>query len=741
MKCEACSREIPDDANLCPYCGDRKRAAQTLDGAEYAAFISYRHLSRDQEVARKVQRAIETFRLPRGAAASIASGGNRLGKCFRDEDELTASHSLPASILEALEKSSALIVICTPEAKESFWVQREIEAFIDMHGRERVFAVLAAGSSDESIPDVLRGVSSADGDQPGAVVNPLAVDMRREAAKRERDEFLRIIAAVAGCGYDDLRQRDRSRRRKRVATGIVSAVAAVCLVGIALWFMWDARQNALIAESKSLAAESQQLFAQGDRYGALEKALEALPESEASADRPVVQEALDALVIALELDQDPKTPWRARYRLTTEDTLGFVADSKGNRYGMDTGTMHASSIAVSRTGNFFAICDDGGNLSIYNLRTGRARTHLPLPKNDELSSGGLVPRRLFATKHCLIISQSANPRFTVCYDVGTGKKLWLAPKEWGFASFADGYSPDFVTMTFPFANGGYFVSLGNVKDMDLMVVSENAMSDKVPSSGTFCNTSGFDIEQNYAAFGNKLFSFNALTYESKEATLACEDAVSIDYHNKKVIVVSVGPHPSYTSSEWSDSYRRYAVEAFDEDLNLVWRTEGVFAAEMLDEDGYVTMVMGTPVILPNKPVDGGIVVSAGREVRMLDPETGDEMYRRTFNQTVVGAWVSSSSNIIQVACADGVVSSLNWTGSGSDPEGDSVRLKLPYQIRGAYIVEDTDETILLVVPANSDNSVVCYRTDFSRGEMISSKYSLDELLEMAHEVLEQGGRE
>ena len=90
-----------------------RNAATHTSSPGYAAFISYRHLPRDAEVACEVQRAIEEYRLPRHVAqAHQAFRPPKLGKCFRDEDELAASHSLPDSIREALAASRALIVIC-----------------------------------------------------------------------------------------------------------------------------------------------------------------------------------------------------------------------------------------------------------------------------------------------------------------------------------------------------------------------------------------------------------------------------------------------------------------------------------------------------------------------------------------------------------------------------------------------------------------------------------------------------
>ena len=49
-----------------------ENAPTHTNSSSYAAFISYRHLPRDAEVACEVQRAIEEYRLPRLVARANA---------------------------------------------------------------------------------------------------------------------------------------------------------------------------------------------------------------------------------------------------------------------------------------------------------------------------------------------------------------------------------------------------------------------------------------------------------------------------------------------------------------------------------------------------------------------------------------------------------------------------------------------------------------------------------------------
>ena len=196
-----------------------RNAATHTSSPGYAAFISYRHLPRDAEVACEVQRAIEEYRLPRHVAqAHQAFRPPKLGKCFRDEDELAASHSLPDSIREALAASRALIVICSPETQESPWVRREIEMFEQLHGRERIICVLAAGSPEESIPPILktRLIPDASGVLREMPAEPLAADLRPEAKAKRKAELLLIIAAymVLATLMKNLARRRSSRNRR-----------------------------------------------------------------------------------------------------------------------------------------------------------------------------------------------------------------------------------------------------------------------------------------------------------------------------------------------------------------------------------------------------------------------------------------------------------------------------------------------------------------------------------------------
>jgi hypothetical protein len=97
------------------------------DSHRYGAFISYRHTDPDRQWAKWQHSKLETYRVPKRLVASGAPG--RVGRVFRDEEELSASADLTQRIDEALAGARLLIVVCSPRTPESRWVNEEVKRF------------------------------------------------------------------------------------------------------------------------------------------------------------------------------------------------------------------------------------------------------------------------------------------------------------------------------------------------------------------------------------------------------------------------------------------------------------------------------------------------------------------------------------------------------------------------------------------------------------------------------------
>ncbi len=199
-----------------------------MERMRYCAFISYRHQTPDQEIAKALHTAIENYGIPRSVRKQ--SGRKKTGKVFRDQEELPLSSNLGADIEMALDRSEWFIAICSPRYLESRWCLREMEYFIQHKGRERILTVLVEGEPEDSFPEMIRYAIDESGER--IAVEPLAADVRSGSLagslKRLKNEKLRIIAPMLGLAFDELKRRARQRKLR-----IISAVSAAVLVSAA----------------------------------------------------------------------------------------------------------------------------------------------------------------------------------------------------------------------------------------------------------------------------------------------------------------------------------------------------------------------------------------------------------------------------------------------------------------------------------------------------------------------------
>jgi WD40 repeat protein len=254
---------------------------QISDVFRYEAFISYRHKDLDTAAAEAVHRGLETFRIPGHIAKAL--GKKRVGKIFRDRDELPLMADLDDGIKQALAQSRWLIVVCSPDMPLSKWCMAEVNYFIDAGRRDRILTLLVAGEPDESFPEQLRFVP--DGEGGFTEREPLAADLRapdlRVMKKKLRTEKLRLLAPMLGVGFDDLRRRARERFLRIVVSASLSAAVIFAAFGgfAAYQAVTISEQNAELEARKAAvyAGFSREQLYSGNRAGAALLALETMP--------------------------------------------------------------------------------------------------------------------------------------------------------------------------------------------------------------------------------------------------------------------------------------------------------------------------------------------------------------------------------------------------------------------------------------------------------------------------------
>ncbi|MBQ4537524.1 MAG: toll/interleukin-1 receptor domain-containing protein [Lachnospiraceae bacterium] len=326
---------------------------------KYDAFISYRHCELDMYVAKKIHKGLETFKVPRSVAKK--TGKKSIKRVFRDQEELPIGSDLGDNIKHALQESEYLVVICSPRTKESYWVMQEIDTFIAMHGRERVLAVLIEGEPADSFPVQILT------DDKGNPVEPLAADVRglsrKQIDKKIKAEIMRLAAPIIGCTYDDLRQRHRERRMRK----LIFATSGVAVLGLAFgaYSTYNAKmirenyEQKQANQSKYLASTSLELLEAGDRQAAALIALEALPS--ADNDRPFVAEAQYALSEALYC-----------YDIGSDITMDRVLKHE----------LPVVSFSYNKAGDKIISVDEGCNVYVWQVADGALLTKI-LPEVDD----------------------------------------------------------------------------------------------------------------------------------------------------------------------------------------------------------------------------------------------------------------------------------------------------------------------------------------------------------------------
>lgn len=352
-----------------------------IASVDYAAFISYCHEEKSMEAAEQIQRMIESYKIPRSLRPGEGEkGAKRLGKVFRDREELSSSGDMEAHIKEALDHSAFLIVLLCPDTPASVWVSREVELFLKTHSREQVLTVVVEGDPRETLPELLRK-DEKEG-QGGLKLQPvegLAADIRgadkRERRKKLKTEIYRLLAPMLGCGYDDLRQRQREYQLKKVVRTMTAAIVSLSLIaGYIGWQAYQIHENyweTMLQRSRYLAQISSRLLKEGDRMGAIAVAMEALPDGEGDHSKPWAGEAEAALSQALYSYRAT----RARSDFMRGDRL-LSMDERSK--GMEQ---------VSPDGRWLLALDENGTVYLWDIQSGvcEKKWDLPFWKEQGLS--------------------------------------------------------------------------------------------------------------------------------------------------------------------------------------------------------------------------------------------------------------------------------------------------------------------------------------------------------------------
>lgn len=178
---------------------------------KYRAFISYSH--KDKVFAKWLQNKIENYVLPKHLHVAYPHLPQDLTRSiFRDDEELAGAWELSYALQKALKESEKLIVLCSPNAVGSLWIEKEIASFLKEHDEKDVIIAVINGEAEEVIPPLLRQNTE-----------PLAIDIK----SGKKRMLFKVIASLLEVGFSDLWKREKKAYHKRVL--IRSAVFGLML--------------------------------------------------------------------------------------------------------------------------------------------------------------------------------------------------------------------------------------------------------------------------------------------------------------------------------------------------------------------------------------------------------------------------------------------------------------------------------------------------------------------------------
>ncbi len=376
----------------------------------YWAFISYSH--HDSRWGQWLHKALETYTVPRRLVGMANRDGKipaRIRPVFIDREELPTSASLSGNIDQALQNSRYLIVICSPHAALSNWVNEEIKRFKRGGGADRVLCLIVGGepnASDkpelgelECFPQAVRFNVTSTGAISRHRAEPIAADVRKGADGVHRAK-MKLVAGLLGVNFDDLIRRERQRRVARY----VAAVAAAFLIVAAIGTVWyrghqatveaERQQESRLAQllyQKALTANQQDDGRTAALYGAawiehsllageLDGRVKQTPDDRADLRRKMdFISSISTSAVSGQRLSDPRfagamasSPDGKRLSWAHSDGTLVVADANNPRSQeiLNPGIGTISALALSESG-LIAVGSQGGGIALWQPRAQR----------------------------------------------------------------------------------------------------------------------------------------------------------------------------------------------------------------------------------------------------------------------------------------------------------------------------------------------------------------------------------
>jgi WD40 repeat protein len=364
---------------------------------------------------------------------------------FRDATDLAADPSLWNTIRSALDQSEYLIVLLSPGAAASPWIDREIQHWLATRSAGRIVLVVTRWAADQ--PDALQNLSRfawSGSDVPVALRaaftdEPRPVDARwtRHGAKLSvenplfQETVAEIAAPILGRSKADLVGEHLRQRRlfRRTAVGVAALLTALLVFGGLSTSR--AAERGRFATSRAIAARAQDVM-KTEYDVALMLSAEALavhstPEARAGlltvlAYHPEIQRYFrvdSADLTAVDLSEDGKriAAGTRDGRLILWDESGDTPTKEFHRFG---GAV--SQVVFAAVGDRLAVAAGSPpEIAVFDLRSGKV-----LWRASNLLNGSALGAMVFDARGDLLALGGLNGTLKIV-TAATGKEISSTP--------------------------------------------------------------------------------------------------------------------------------------------------------------------------------------------------------------------------------------------------------------------------------------------------------------------------
>jgi tetratricopeptide (TPR) repeat protein len=202
---------------------------------KYDAFLSYSH-ARDKPLCAALQREMQTLGKPWWKRRAL--------RVFRDDTSLSAAPQLWGAIEASLAASRKFVLLASPEAARSVWVDKEVAWWRANRNPDDFLVVLTAGRlvwdqaagrfRDEDEPALPPSSRDAFASEPKWIdFTPFRSGALSGPAFRDRAAD--VASAVHGVGKDELVSEEMRQQKRALRLAGAAAVVLALLAGTAVW--------------------------------------------------------------------------------------------------------------------------------------------------------------------------------------------------------------------------------------------------------------------------------------------------------------------------------------------------------------------------------------------------------------------------------------------------------------------------------------------------------------------------